>query len=145
MTDEAALRQNIEDSLVRVIAGGGTNLVEKLINPEFVNHEAAPERSRGPDGFAATAEWLRSCFGTISWDIHRILVDGDMAAAHVTVHGTHEGGLPPGMLATHKPLAVQHVHLVRFAEDGRALEHWAVRDDAGMMMQAGLLGPPRAA
>ena len=82
MTDEAALRQNIEDSLVRVIAGGGTNLVEKLIHPEFVNHEAAPERSRGPDGFAATAEWLRSCFGTISWDIHRILVDGDMAAAH---------------------------------------------------------------
>lgn len=142
MTDKAALRQNIEDALVRVIAGGETELVEKLIHPEFVNHEANPDRSRGPEGFAATAEWLRSCFGTISWDIHHVLVDGDLAAVHATMSGSHEGGLPPGLPATHKPFAVQHIHLVRFADDGRALEHWAVRDDVGLMMQAGLLGAP---
>jgi predicted ester cyclase len=145
MTDKAALRQNIENTLVRVIAGGETDLVENLIHPEFVNHEAAPERSRGPKGFAATADWLRSCFGTISFDIHHVLVDGDLAAAHVTMHGSHEGGLPPGMPATHKPFAVQHIHLFRFAEDGRALEHWAVRDDLGAMMQVGLLGAPTPA
>jgi predicted ester cyclase len=139
----ATLQQNIEDLLVRVIAGGETDLVARLIHPEFVNHEAAPERSRGPEGFAATADWLRSCFGEISWDIHHIIIDRDMAAAHVTMHGTHEGGLPPGAPATHKPFAVRHVHLIRCAEDGRALEHWAVRDDLGMMMQVGLLGGSR--
>ncbi len=143
MTDAAMLRQNIEDALVRVIAGGETNLVERLIHPDFVNHEADPERSRGPEGFAATSEWLRSCFGTISWDVHHVLVDGELAAAHVTMHGSHEGGLPPGAPATHRPFAVRHIHLIRFAEDGRALEHWAVRDDVGLMMQAGLLGAPR--
>jgi predicted ester cyclase len=83
---------------------------------------------------------LRSCFGEISWEIHHVLVDGDLAAAHVTMRGTHEGGLPPGAPATHKPFAARHVHLLRFAEDGRALEHWAVRDDLGAMMQVGLLG-----
>jgi predicted ester cyclase len=143
MTDAAMLRQNIEDALVRVIAGGETNLVERLIHPDFVNHEADPGRSRGPEGFAATSEWLRSCFGTISWDVHHVLVDGELAAAHVTMHGSHEGGLPPGAPATHRPFAVRHIHLIRFAEDGRALEHWAVRDDVGLMMQAGLLGAPR--
>jgi hypothetical protein len=27
------------------------------------------------------------------------------------------------------------MHLMRFAEDGRIVEHWGVRDDAGMMRQ----------
>jgi predicted ester cyclase len=145
MSDKATLRQNTEDALVRVIAGGETDLIERLIHPDFVNHAADPDRSRGQEGFAATAEWLRSCFGDISWDIHHVLVDGDMAAAHVTMRGTHEGGLPPGMPATHKPFAADHVHLIRFADDGRALEHWAVRDDLGAMMQTGLLATPARA
>jgi predicted ester cyclase len=142
MTDPAVLRQHVEDALVRVIANGETELVSTLIDPGFVNHEADPERSRGPEGFAATSEWLRSCFAPISWEFHHILVDGDMAAAHATMHGTHNGGLPPGAPATHKPFSARHVHLVRFGADGRALEHWAVRDDLGSMMQLGLLGPP---
>jgi hypothetical protein len=32
--------------------------------------------------------------------------------------------------------------MLRFAEDDRALEHWAVRDDLGAKMQIGLLGEP---
>lgn len=68
-----------------------------------------------------------------------MLVDGDMAAAYVRMRGTHEGGLPPGAPATHKPFAVKHVHLIRVADDGRPLEHWAVRDDLGLALQVGLL------
>lgn len=58
------------------------------------------------------------------------------------MHGTHEGVLPPGFPATHRPFAARHVHVFRVADDGRLLEHWAVRDDLGLMRQAGLLGPP---
>ena len=129
---------------MRVLAGGETDLARRLVHPEFVNHEAAAERRSGPDGAAATSEWLRSCFGELAYEIHHIFVDGDMTAAYVTMSGTHEGGLPPGVPATHKPFAVEHVHLIRFAEDGRALEHSAVRDDLGMVMQLGLLPPPPA-
>jgi len=143
MADAATLRQNVQDTLVRLMAGGEGDLAEQLVHPDFFNHEASPERSRGPEGALATSQWLRSCFGEdMSYEVHRILVDGDFAVAYVTMRGTHEGGLPPGMPATHKPFAVKHMHLVRFADDGRALEHWAVRDDLGMAMQAGLLPPP---
>ena len=75
------------------------------------------------------------------YEIHHIFIDDHMTAAYVTMSGTHEGGLPPGLPATHKPFAVKHVHLIRFAEDGRAIEHSAVRDDLGMVMQLGLLPP----
>jgi len=142
MADAATLRSVVESMMTRLLAGGETELAEELVHPDFVNNEADPERRNGPSGAAATSEWLRSCFGNLRYDIHRVFVDGDMAAAYVTMHGTHEGGLPPGVPATHKPFAVKHVHLFRFADDGRIVEHSAVRDDLGMVMQLGLLPPP---
>jgi predicted ester cyclase len=144
MADAATLRSVVESMMTRLLAGGETELAEALVHPDFVNNEADPERRNGPSGAAATSEWLRSCFGKLRYDIHRVFVDGDMAAAYVTMHGTHEGGLPPGVPATHKPFAVKHVHLFRFADDGRVVEHSAVRDDLGMVMQLGLLPPPGA-
>ena len=141
MADAATMRSAVETLMMRMLAGGETELAERLVHPDFVNNEAAPERRNGPDGAIATSEWLRSCFGDLRYDIHRIFIDGDMAAAYVTMHGTHEGGLPPGLPATHKPFAVEHVHLLRFADDGRVVEHTAVRDDLGMVMQLGLLPP----
>ena len=145
MGDVATLRSVVESLMTRVLAGGETELAEQLVHPAFVNNEADPERRNGPSGAAATSEWVRSCFGNLRYDIHRVFVDGDMAAAYVTMHGTHDGGLPPGVPATHKPFAVKHVHLFRFADDGRVVEHSAVRDDLGMVMQLGLLPPPAAA
>ena len=144
MVDAATLRSVVESMMTRLLAGGETELAEQLVHPDFVNNEADPERRNGPSGAAATSDWLRSCFGNLRYDIHRVFVDGDMAAAYVTMHGTHEGGLPPGVPATHKPFAVKHVHLFRFADDGRVVEHSAVRDDLGMVMQLGLLPPPAA-
>jgi predicted ester cyclase len=144
VVDAATLRSVVESMMTRLLAGGETELAEQLVHPDFVNNEADPQRRDGPSGAAATSEWLRSCFGDLRYDIHRVFVDGDMAAAYVTMHGTHEGGLPPGIPATHKPFAVKHVHLFRFADDGRVVEHSAVRDDLGMVMQLGLLPPPAA-
>jgi len=145
MTDAAAMRSAVESLMTRLLAGGETELAEHLVHPDFVNNGADPKRRNGPGGAAATSGWLRSCFGELRYDVHRVFIDGDMAAAYVTMHGTHEGGLPPGMPATHKPFAVEHVHLFRFADDGRVIEHSAVRDDLGMVMQLGLLPPPPAA
>ena len=144
MSDAATMGSAVESLMTRVLAGGETDLAEQLVHPDFVNNEAEPERQKGPSGAAATSEWLRSCFGNLRYEIHRVFIDGDMAAAYVTMHGTHEGGLPPGVPATHKPFAVEHVHLFRFADDGRVVEHSAVRDDLGMVMQLGLLPPPAA-
>jgi len=95
MAEAATLRGNVDDLLTRLLAGGETGLAERLIHPDFVNTEAAAERRHGPEGAAATSAWLRSCFGDLSYEIHRIFVDGDMTAAYVTMSGTHEGGLPP--------------------------------------------------
>lgn len=141
----AARRQTVQDVFERVMNQGELELIGDLVHPDFVNHEAEPERRHGPDGWAATRGHLREAFGDVSYELLHVLADGDLAAAHLTMRGTHEGGIPPGMPATHRPFEVRHVHMFRFADDGRILEHWAVRDDLGAMRQVGLLGaPPRA-
>ena len=54
--------------------------------------------------------------------------------------GTHEGaffGIPP----TGRRFAVRQVHMLRL-QDGLIREHWAVRDDLGVLVQLGAVEPP---
>jgi predicted ester cyclase len=47
-----------------------------------------------------------------------------------------------GLAPTNQPVALPQVHIVRF-QDGKVVEHWAVRDDLGLGRQLGLFpGPP---
>ena len=76
MPDPKAMRGAVEMMMTRLLAGGETDLAEQLVHPAFVNNEADPERRQGPSGAAATSEWLRSCFGNLRYDIHRVFIDG---------------------------------------------------------------------
>ena len=42
---------------------------------------------------------------------------------------------------TGRRFAVRQVHMLRLA-DGQIREHWAVRDDLGVLIQLGALKPP---
>jgi hypothetical protein len=55
-----------KDGLGRIVAGGGSRPVDTLMHPDFVDDGADPDRRHGPQGFAATSGWLRSCFGAIA-------------------------------------------------------------------------------
>ncbi len=63
----------------------------------------------------------------------------DLVAYRGTLSGTHEGELL-GMPATGRRFAVQHMHMLRMRE-GRSSEHWATRDDLGMLQQLGIIPP----
>ncbi len=43
-----------------------------------------------------------------------------------------------GVAPTNRPVAFRLVHLVRF-QDGKSIEHWAVRDDLTLMRQLGVV------
>ncbi len=46
----------------------------------------------------------------------------------------------PGHAATGKQFRQMQMHFVHLNADGLATDHWAVRDDLGMMGQLGLMG-----
>ncbi len=42
------VKQRVRDVFERVIAGGEDDLIDELVHPDFVNHEADEERRHGP-------------------------------------------------------------------------------------------------
>lgn len=105
----------------------------EAISPEFVNHEAPPGTPPGPAGVVGFLRMLAAAFSDQRWTVEKVLVDGDTVALYCVHSGRHTGpffGLP----ATGREFAYKQMHMIRM-KDGLGVEHWAVRDDAGLMRQ----------
>jgi steroid delta-isomerase-like uncharacterized protein len=116
--------------------GHNLDAIDELVSPEYFNHAASTaEYQRG--GAKLAVEWLLSVFPDHRFEIEDAAADGDTVAVRGTMGGTHEGDLM-GIAPTGKRVAVQQTHWFRVA-DGKVAEHWAVRDDLGMMRQLGVM------
>ena len=135
--NKALFRRTYEE----LLNGGDLSVAEELVAPDFMNHEAPPGRDRGPESMRGLATMLRSAFPDLHFEIEELIAEGDIVAGRLTMSGTHEGplmGTPP----TGRSVRQDHMHFVRF-RDGKAIEHWGVRDDLGMMKQLGLMPEPQ--
>ena len=96
---------------------------------------------------------IRAIFGDIkttfpdwSMPIEEVVESGATVVVRCRFRGTHRGvgqlpvngGLMIGVPPTGRSMDVQHIHWYVFV-DGLIAEHWANRDDIGMMQQLGLL------
>lgn len=108
---------------------------DELVSPDYLNHAASPENQRA--GARYSIEWLLSVFPDHRFDVEDAVADEATVAVRGTCSGTHEGellGIPP----TGERFAIQQTHWFRVV-DGKLAEHWAVRDDLGMMQQLGVM------
>ena len=119
---------------------GELDRVEEFVTDDFVNHEAWPGEDPGPEGFRLRLGRLRSAIPDIHMEVHEVVAGDDLIAYRATLSGTHEGELL-GMAPTGRAFRVQHMHMLRM-RDGRACEHWATRDDLGMLQQLGIIPGP---
>ena len=83
-------------------------------------------------------------------EIVEMIASEDVVVVRARVSGTHKGvakmalnGMPVGTPATGKRFEVTHMHWYRL-RDGQIVEHWANRDDLGMLRQLGLLSAAAA-
>jgi len=119
-----------------LFGGGRLELADEVIAPDFVDHEAPDGAPGGPEGVRRTVAWLRGAFSDLSYEVEDAIAAGDRVAVRCTASGTHDGEFM-GRSATHRRFAVKHTHWFR-VDGGLIAEHWAVRDDLGMMRQLGL-------
>ena len=116
--------------------------LEEVTDSNVVSHGARPDEPGGIDGVRQTMFWLARVFSDQRWEIHRLIQEDDMVVVHATHHGRQTGdlmGIPP----TGRQVAYDYVHILRY-RDGKAVEHWGVRDDMTLMRQLGVM-PERAA
>ena len=138
---------------IQIMADGTPEDFEAVFHPDARNREAVDEppatRGRGPAAFYATALWLRGAYAELRFDVHDVVAEGDLVAAHATMSGRHTGtfvgygadarparAFPP----TGRRFAATQTHWFRVA-DGKVIEHWANRDDLGTAVQLGWTPP----
>ena len=85
---------------------------------------------------------LGRVFSDQRWEIHQVIGEGDTVVVHATHHGRHTGDLM-GIAPTNRVVAYDYIHILKF-RDGKAVEHWSVRDDMTLMRQLGVM-PERPA
>ena len=134
--NKALFRRTYEELLNR----GDLSVADELVSADFINHEAPPGRNRGPESMRGLATMLRTAFPDLRFTIEELVAEGEVVAGRLTMSGTHEGPLM-GMPPTGRSVRQNHMHFVRFRE-GKAVEHWGVRDDVGMMQQMGVIPEP---
>jgi steroid delta-isomerase-like uncharacterized protein len=138
--DAEGMKQFARDRVEALFNRGELDRVEEFVTDDFVNHEAWKGEDPGYEGFRLRLRRLRDAIPDIHMDVHEVLAEGDLVAYRATLSGTHTGNLM-GVPGTGKTFKVQHIHMLRM-RDGKASEHWAARDDLGMMMQLGVIPRP---
>jgi predicted ester cyclase len=105
-------------------------------------------RVAGPEGLRAVLNDIWTRFPDVKLTPLTWVVEGEWVVFRGTYAGTHrgtgrlpvDGGMLIGVTPTQRSFAVQHIHMFR-VRGGAIVEHWANRDDVGMMRDLGLLPP----
>lgn len=143
MSPEPAAAPRSPADVVRAFLDGATSGDEgfALVAEDFVNHAAAPQ---GRAGLLATRAVLDHDLELDHAEVHHVVADGDLVVVHLTLHARHRASTMPllqGVPVTGRDVAWTFMHLFRVA-DGEIVEHWATRDDLGLLRQLGAWAPP---
>jgi lactoylglutathione lyase len=113
-----------------------------LVAEDLVQHAAGPQ---GREGLRQTLATLEHDLGHPTASIHRVVAEDDLVVVHLTLHGRHVAstmpllaGLPPAGAA----ITWDFIHIWRVV-GGSIVEHWACRDDVGLLAQLGGWPPSR--
>ena len=113
---------------------GDPTVLDDLVAADMVNHAAGPQ---GREGLKRILRTIDDDLGPVTVEQHHLIGEGDLVAQHLTLHGTHRGSTMPllaGVTVSGRPTAWTFIHIWRVAE-GMIVEHWACRDDMGLLAQ----------
>ncbi|MFC0541162.1 ester cyclase [Kutzneria chonburiensis] len=127
-------------TLIRYFLTGEESLLAQVVADDHHDHVSGQV---GPDIYRTVRGWLTASFGDLAIDLRAVGVDGELVLAWWVVRGRHTGNAFPqlahGRVPEGRPVSWPAVHVFRLA-DGRFVEHWAVRDDLGLLRQLGAAG-----
>ena len=137
---EEANKELVRAYTSAVFDEGDASAVDRYLAPDFVNHVTG--RS-GTDDFKRLATELHDAPKGANV-IDFLIAEGDLVVAFMTItrtvhRDTRIFGYP--IKGQGQSYTVHHVHIYRIAE-GKITEHWALRDDIGMLRQLGLINSP---
>ncbi len=128
----SSARAVVEEMFRRQQAGDANAL--DLVAADMVNHAAGPQ---GREGLERILRIIDEDLGPVTVEQHHLIGEGDLVAQHLTLRGVHRASTMPLLAdtpASGRPMAWTFIHIWRVA-DGMIVEHWACRDDMGLVEQ----------
>jgi len=131
------VRQFIEE----VLNQGKVDAAGQFFWEDMVEQVPLPGQGPGLEGLKDALRGLRSAFPDMHWSVEEQIVEGDKVLSRFEWKGTHRG-LFLGVPATDRPVSVWGMVIDRF-EGGKIKETRIIMDTLGLMMQLGMVLPPK--
>jgi predicted ester cyclase len=122
----------------------GDAIVDELIAPDYVGRFPPNPDVRGREAIKQFNRETVTAFPDLQFTLDELIAEGDKVVVRWTMRGTHLGELRGGIAPTGKAFTVTGTTTNRVA-DGRVAEAWGNVDLLGLMLQLGLVTPPRPA
>ena len=126
--------KDVVGEMFRRQQAGDDTVLDDLVAADMINHAAG---AQGRDGLRRILRTIDVDLGPTTAERHHLVGEGDLVAQHLTLHGTHRASTMPllaGASVCGRPTAWTFIHIWRVADD-MIVEHWACRDDMGLLEQ----------
>jgi len=120
---------------------GNFSAIDEIYGPNYLDHSVPPGVPGTTEGAKGFWTMFRTAFPDLHYTIDDEVAEGDRLVQRITGHGTMRGDFQ-GMPASGKEATWSEIHVVRFNVDGKAIEHWGVVDQLGMLVQLGFAPVP---
>ena len=136
---------HIRESIIRVVEEGfnqgNVAVVDELFSPDYVAYVPGQEEPDTIEDFKADIVEIRTVMPDFTATADPIIVEGNWAAFRFTGQGTFTGaaeGWPP---PTNAPVVFTANIILRFDEEGLAIEEWDEFDNLSFLIQTGAINP----
>ena len=117
----------------QIISQGDLSAIERLVHPEFVEHNTLPGAASGHAGLRQFVIGFHTSFGAVNYVINDLIAEDDRVAVRGVVHALHHGVFR-NVAATHRQIRWDTIHMLRL-RDGLIIERWVQVDMVGLMAQ----------
>jgi len=139
--NKASFRRLIDD----VINTGALDGADDLLTadrPDYQEMGLPAEMTKGYAGFKRVIGMFRAAFPDLRFTSEFMIAEGDLVLSYNTIEGTHKGDFM-GIPATGKRFKASAADICRFDAAGKISAHWGVFDMFALMVQLGVVAPPR--
>lgn len=118
-------------------------VIDELFAPDVIIHDPFMGTRQSVEAFKQLLAMFDAAFPHHRVELHEIIAEGDYVSVLHTHTGRHSGpfmGVPP----TGTEIRIGGVEVMRL-QNGQIVEFWRHDDDAGLLMQLGILQAPAQA
>lgn len=136
--NSAIVRQFLEETINQ----GQIDTAAQYFWEDMIEQVPFPGQGPGVDGLKNVLRGLRAAFPDMHWGVEEQIAQADKVVTRFEWTGTHRGEFL-GIPATGRPVKIWGMVIDRF-EEGRIKDTRILMDTLGLMMQLGVIPPPRA-